>query len=156
MDRLDTLLIERVFSPAAGFCEHRLGISRWQVSMECLNGHLAFYVGGLALTIAGKGLEGGIFGDMLSALVWLLMMEGVRRVARRQAGSSLGTQTARMREWHFRTIIAAAVPISLCYANTLASACYSVSMLFLLGHLAFKASDSPPPQTRRQFARSRA
>jgi hypothetical protein len=82
-------------------------------------------------------------------------MEAVRRVAYRQAGSSIGVQTARMREWHFRLILLVSLPISVSRVDEVASACYSVSLLLLLCHLYFKACDSPPPQRRRRLAYNR-
>ncbi|HYE28828.1 MAG TPA: hypothetical protein VEA61_11445 [Allosphingosinicella sp.] len=152
MSRIDDLAIAKVFSPLAGWAEHRLGLGQWRLSLECLNGHIAFYLAGLALSIAGKGMADGIFASLLIALAWLLLMEAVRRVAYRQAGSSLGVQTARMREWHFRLILLVSLPISISRAEELANACYSVSLLLLLCHLYFKACDSPPPQGRRRLA----
>ena len=155
MNRIDELAIAKFFSPAAGWAEHRLGLGQWRIALECLNGHVAFYLAGLAFTIAGKGLEDGIFASLLVALAWLLLMEAVRRVAYRQAGSSLGVQTARMREWHFRLILLVSLPISVSRIDELANACYSVSLLLLLCHLYFKACDAPPPQSRRKLAFSR-
>ena len=152
MSRIDDLAIAKVFSPLAGWAEHRLGLGQWRLSLECLNGHIAFYLAGLARSIAGKGMADGIFASLLIALAWLLLMEAVRRVAYRQAGSSLGVQTARMREWHFRLILLVSLPISISRAEELANACYSVSLLLLLCHLYFKACDSPPPQGRRRLA----
>jgi hypothetical protein len=82
-------------------------------------------------------------------------MEALRRVACRQAGSSLGVQTARLREWHFRLILLVSLPISVSRVHEAASACYSVSLFLLLCHLYFKACDAPPPQGRRRLAFSR-
>lgn len=155
MTRIDDIVIARIFSPLAGWAEHRLGLGQWRVALECLNGHVAFYLAGLAFSLTGKGIADGIFASLLVALAWLLLMEAVRRVARRQAGSSLGVQTARLREWHFRLILLASLPVSVSRADELANACYSVSLLFLLCHLYFKACDSPPPQGRRRLAFSR-
>lgn len=152
MTRIDDLAIARFFSPLAGWAEHRLGLGQWRIALECLNGHVAFYLAGLALSIAGKGMADGIFSNLLVALAWLLLMEAVRRVAYRQAGSSLGVQTARLREWHFRLILLVALPISVSRIDELANGCYSVSLLLLLCHLYFKACDSPPPQGRRRLA----
>lgn len=153
--RIDDLAISRLFSPLAGWAEHRLGLDQWRLSLECLNGHVAFYLAGLAFSIAGKGMADGIFASLLVALAWLLLMEAVRRVARRQAGSSLGVQTARMREWHFRLILLVSLPISVSRIDELANACYSISLAFLLCHLYFKACDAPPPQGRRRLAFNR-
>jgi hypothetical protein len=147
--RIDDLALAKFFSPLAGWAEHRLGIDQWRISLECLNGHVAFYLAGLALSIGGKGMADGIFANLLVALAWLLLMEAVRRVARRQAGSSLGVQTARMREWLFRVILLVSLPVSVASIDALAGAFYSVSLFLLLCHLCFKACDSPPPQSRR-------
>lgn len=155
MTRIDDLALTRLFSPLAGWAEHRLGFSQWRVALECLNGHLAFYLGGLAFSIGGKGVNDGIFADVLVALAWLLLMEGARRIARRQAGSSIGVQTARMREWLFRVVLLVSLPISIARIDELASAFYSASLFLLVCHLYFKACDSPPPQRRRKLAYSR-
>jgi hypothetical protein len=155
VNRIDDLAIAKFFSPLAGWAEHRLGFGQWRIALECLNGHVAFYLAGLAFSIAGKGLADGIFASLLIALAWLLLMEAVRRVAQRQAGSSLGVQTARLREWHFRLILLVCLPISVSRIDALANACYSVSLLLLLCHLYFKACDSPPPQGRRRLAYNR-
>ena len=155
MTRIDDLALGKAFSPLAGWAEHRLGISQWRVSIECLNGHLAFYMAGLAFSIGGKGMTGGIFADLLIALAWLLLMEAARRIAYRQAGSSLGVQTARMREWLFRVILLVSLPISIARADEVANVFYSVSLFLLICHLYFKACDSPPPQGRRRLAYGR-
>jgi hypothetical protein len=146
---LDDLAIAKLFSPVAGWAEHRLGLGQWRIALECLNGHVAFYLAGLALSIAGKGMADGIFANLLVALAWLLLMEAVRGVARRQAGSSLGAQTARMREWLFRVILLVSLPVSIASIDGIAGAFYSVSLFLLLCHLCFKACDAPPPQHRR-------
>jgi hypothetical protein len=146
---IDDIALSKIFSPVAGWVEHRLGLSQWRVALECLNGHVAFYLAGFAFSIGGKGMTDGIFASLLVGLAWLLLMEAVRRIACRQAGSSLGVQTARMREGHFRLILLVALPISLSRIDALASACYSVSLVLLLCHLYFKACDAPPPQDRR-------
>ena len=150
------MLIERVFSPLSGALEHRLGLSRWRAAIECLNGHLAFYLAGVALGIARKGPEDAIFADLLSGLFWLGLMEGVRRAALRQAASSMGVQSARLGEWHFRTILLLMLPASLLFVRDAASFCYSASLAFLLAHVYLKASDTPPPRrgTRPAFASS--
>lgn len=156
MTQLDDLAISRIFSPVSGWAEHRLGLGQWRIALECLNGHVAFYLGGLAFSIAGKGMNDGIFANLLVALAWLLLMEAVRRVARRQAGSSLGVQTARMREWLFRLILLVSLPVSLASIRGTAGLFYSVSLLLLLCHLYFKACDAPPPHGRRRHAFSRS
>jgi len=153
--RIDDIAIARFFSPLAGWAEHRLGLGQWRIAFECLNGHIAFYLAGLAFSIAGKGMADGIFASLLVALAWLLLMEAVRRVACRQAGSSLGVQTARLREWHFRLILLVSLPISVSRIDEVAGACYSVSLALLLAHLYFKACDSPPPRGRRRLAWNR-
>jgi hypothetical protein len=147
--RIDDIAISRLFSPVAGWAEHSLGISQWRVALECLNGHVAFYLAGLAFSIGGMGLNDGIFANLLVGLAWLMLMEALRRVACRQAGSSLGVQTARMREWHFRLILLIALPISVSRIDALATACYSLSLFLLVCHLYFKACDAPPPADRR-------
>jgi hypothetical protein len=152
MTRIDDALIERVFSPLSGWLEHRLGIARWRAAIECLNGHLAFYLGGVALGIARKGPEDAIFADLLSGLFWLGLMEGVRRAALRQAGSSMGVQSARLGEWHFRAILLLMLPASLLYVRDAGSACYTASLAFLLAHLYLKASDTPPPRRTSRLA----
>ncbi len=152
MTRIDDLALTKAFSPLAGWAEHRLGLSQWRISLECLNGHLAFYLGGLALSIGGRGMNDGIFADVLVALAWLLLMEGARRVACRQAGSSIGVQTARMREWLFRVVLLLSLPLSLARIDELSNAFYSVSLFLLVCHLYFKACDSPPPQGRPRLA----
>ncbi len=149
MNPIDEIALTKIFSPVAGWAEHRLGLGQWRVALECLNGHVAFYLAGLAFSLTGKGVTDGIFANLLVGLAWLLLMEAVRRVAHRQAGSSLGVQTARMREWHFRLILLIALPISVSRIDELANACYSVSLVLLLCHLYFKACDAPPPQDRR-------
>jgi hypothetical protein len=153
--RLDDLALSKLFAPIAGLAEHRLGLGRWHLALECLNGHLAFYLAGLAFGIAGKGADDGIFADVLIALAWLALIEVVRGVARRQASSSLGVQSARMGEWHFRLILLASLPVSVVAVKDIGNACYTVSLFLLLCHLAFKACDAPPPQRRRQLAFSR-
>jgi hypothetical protein len=152
---LDDLAIAKFFSPVAGWAEHRLGLGQWRIALECLNGHVAFYLAGLAFSLTGKGMADGTFASLLVALAWLLLMEGVRRIAYRQAGSSLGVQTARMREWHFRLILLVSLPLSVSRIDGLATACYSVSLLLLVCHLYFKACDAPPPQGRRRLAFNR-
>jgi hypothetical protein len=153
--RLDETLIQCFFSPVAGWAEHRLGVGQWRLAIESLNGHLAFYLAGLAFTIGGKGADDGIFTNLVVGLAWLLLMDGVRRVANRQAGSSIGIQTARLREWHFRLIVLAMLPVSLCYVKAVSNLCYTLSLFLLLCHLYFKACDAPPPQGRRKLAFSR-
>ena len=151
MQRVDDYLIERLFSPAAGWLENRLGLGQWRMALECLNGHVAFYLAGVAFTVAEKGLRDGIFADLLAALVWLLIMEAVRRAALRQSASSLGVQTARLGERHFRYIFVAMSALSACYVESWASGCYAASLLLLLAHLYFKACDAPPPERRKSF-----
>jgi hypothetical protein len=156
VNRLDETLLSAVFAPAAGWAEHRLGVGQWKLAIEALNGHVAFYLAAVALTIAGKGPEDAIFVNLVVALAWLLLMEAVRRVARRQAGSSIGVQTARLREWHFRLILLAMLPVSLVYVKGWSNFCYTASLFLLLCHLCFKACDSPPTMGRRKLAFGRA
>lgn len=155
MGNIDDILIERVWSPAAGWLQHRLGVSSWRAAIECLNGSVAFYVLAVALEIGGKGPYDGIFVTMLRALVWLLIMEAARRVAYRQAASSVGVRTARVGEWLFRTLLLLVLPLSLCYAQHWHNLLYSVSLLLLVSHLYLKASDAPPPQPKARFAFNR-
>jgi hypothetical protein len=155
MTTFDEVLIERFYSPIAGRLKHHFGICQWRASLTCLDGSIAFYLGGVALTIGGKGMADGIFIDLLGALGWLAVMSFVRGVACRQAGSSIGTQSARFQEWLFRTVLIAMVPLSLIHVRGLTSFCFSVSLLFLVSHLYLKASDTPPPQQKRKFAFSR-
>jgi hypothetical protein len=153
---LDELLIQRVYSPLTGWFQHRLGLGQWRIATECLNGHVAFYLAGFAFAISSKGMRDGIFTDLLSALAWLAIMEFVRRVALRQAGSSMGAQTARFAERHFRFIFLLMLSVSLFYLRGWSSACYTASLLLLLSHLYFKASDTPPRRPRRSLARAGA
>jgi hypothetical protein len=152
MSGIDEILIGRLFSPAAGWLEHRLGLGRWRVAIECLNGHVACYLAGVAFAIAGKGARDGIFVDLLAALLWLCIMEAVRRAALRQAGSSVGVQTARLREQHFRYIFLVMLPVSLCYVESWAGGFYAASLALLVAHLYFKACDAPPPERRGRLA----
>jgi hypothetical protein len=154
MTRLDDLALAKLFSPAAGWAEHRLGLGQWRLSLECLNGHLVFYLAGVAFTVSGKGVTDGIFADLLIALAWLALIEVVRRIAHRQAGSSLGAQTARLREWHFRLILLVSLPVSVASVHGIGNACYSIALFLLLCHLGFKACDPPPPEDRRRLAYS--
>ena len=156
MTRIDDTLISRLFSPLAGWLEHRLGLPQWRAAMECLNGHVACYLLGVAFATAGKDMGDGIFADLLAALIWLGIMGAVRRVALRQAGSSLGVQTARLGERHFRMIFLVMLPVSLCYVEGWASGFYTASLGFLLAHLYLKAADAPPPRARRKLAFGRA
>lgn len=157
MNRVDTSLIERVYAPVVGWVQDRLGLDQWRLSIECLNGTVAFYLAGVALTISSKGVDGGIFVDLLTALLWLAFMELARRVAMRQAGSSLGRQSARMQESIFRQILVALLPLSIFYMQGLDNLCHTVSLMMLISHLYFKACDAPPPrrQGKRQIAYAR-
>ena len=152
---IDDILIARVFSPFTGWMQHRFGVCQWRLSLVCLDGNIAFYLAGVAFTIAGKGMADAIFADLLAAFAWLGLMTFVRNVAYRQAGSSMGVQTARLGEWLFRTILASALPLSLLYVTGWSGFCFSFSLLFLIAHLYFKASDSPPPQRTHKLAYSR-
>jgi hypothetical protein len=152
MALIDDVLIDRVFSPCAGWLKHHFGICQWRMSIACIDVSIVAYLAGIALTIAPKGMRDGIFADLLSALVWLLIMGMVRDRAHRQAASSLGVQTARLGEWVFRTLLLAMLPLSLLAATKGTGMCYSLSLFFLVIHLYFKAADTPPPQGRRQLA----
>jgi hypothetical protein len=155
MGTIDDLLIEKISSPLTGWMQHRLGIGQWRAAIESLNGSTVFYVAGVALELAAKGPYDGIFVTLLRALVWLLVLDFVRRVAYRQAASSVGIRTARVREWVFRTILVAVLPLSLLYAQAWDNLCYSASLLLLICHLYFKASDAPPPEPRGRLAYNR-
>jgi hypothetical protein len=153
MSPFDTAMIEKVYAPICGWARARFGVDQWRLSIECLNGTVAFYLAGVALTIAAKGMTDGIFVDLLGAVVWLAFMDGVRKVAYRQAASSLGRQSARMGESIFRHILVGLLPLSLYYVRGLDNFCHTVSLIFFISHLYFKASDSPPPR-RRGFGRA--
>ena len=155
MTRFDTIIIEKLFTPITGWVSAHLGVDQWRLALECLNGTIAFYLCGVALTIAGKGMGDGIFVDLLSAMVWLLVMDWIRKTALRQAASSLGRQTARMREALFRHLLLGILPLSLYYAEGLDDLCHSMSLVLFIAHLYFKSCDTPPPQRRTQFAYSR-
>lgn len=152
MGTIDDILIERVWTPVAGWIQHGLGVNPWRAAMECLNGSLVFYVAAVALEIAGKGPYDGIFVTMLRALVWLLVMEAVRRLAYRQAASSVGVRTARVREWLFRMVLVCMLPVSLCYADEWHNLLYSGSLMLLICHFYLKASDAPPPERKGRLA----
>jgi hypothetical protein len=152
MTPFDTAIIEKVFTPFTGWVNQRFGVDQWRLAIECLNGTVAFYLAGLALTIANKGVGDGIFTDLIAAFVWLAVMDFIRRAAYRQASSSLGRQTARMREWLFRHILLGLLPLSLYYADGLDDLCHTASLAFFIAHLYFKSCDSPPPRHRMQLA----
>jgi hypothetical protein len=155
MTPFDTAIIEKVFTPITGWVNERFGVDQWRLAIECLNGTVAFYLAGVALTIAAKGVSDGIFTDLIAAFVWLAVMDFIRRAAYRQAASSLGRQTARMREWLFRQILIGMLPLSLYYADGLDDLCHTMSLAFFIAHLYFKSCDSPPPRRRMQFVFSR-
>lgn len=146
----DHILIDRIFSPVVGWLHHRCGVDQWRLSLECLNGNVAFYLAGIALSIAAKGMADGIFIEMLKGVGWLLIVDLARRVARRQASSSMGVQSARMGEWLIRLVLVVMFPISLMHVRGLASFCFTLSLLFLILHLYFKVSDTPPPEFKRK------
>ncbi len=156
MNSLDDIIIARVFSPFAGWMQHRFGVSQWQLAMVCLDGCIAFYLGGVALTIAYKGPADAIFTDLLAAMAWLGIMTFARTIAYRQANSSMGVQSARLGEWLFRCLLTVSLPLSLTYVTGWNSLCFSVSLIFLVAHLYFKACDTPPPEQTRKLAHSRA
>ena len=152
---VDEVLIHKVYSPLAGHLRHRFGLCQWRIAIECLNGSIAFYLSAVALEIAAKGVRDGIFVTLLRALVWLLIMDWVRRVARRQAASSAGTGSARLREWLFRIILVGVLPLSLWRIAGWSSALYTASLAMLICHLYFKAADTPPPMGKRKLAFAR-
>ena len=155
MEMLDQILIDRFFSPVAGWIHHRFGVNQWRMSLECLNGNVAFYLAGIALSIAGKGMNDGIFVDLLKGVAWLMIVDFARRVALRQASSSIGMQSARMGEWLIRLVLVAMLPLSMLNVRGLTSLCFTVSLLFLVLHLYFKASDTPPPKPGRKLILAR-
>src|SRR3954471_14608949 len=112
---LDDILIHNFYSPIAGWLNQRFGVNQWRLSMECLNGNIAFYLAGIAFSIAGKGMNDGIFIDLLRGVGWLLIMDFARRVARRQAASTMGVQSARFGEWLVRLMLACMLPVSLLF-----------------------------------------
>ncbi len=156
MGSVDDLLIEKIVSPVCGWARDQWGITQWRMSIESLNGSVAFYVAAVAVEIAGKGPADGIFLIMLRALLWLLILDAARKRAYRQAASSVGSRTARAGEWLFRMILGAMLPLSLLYADGWNNIFYSVSLMLLVCHLYFKASDLPPPQPRGRLARAGA
>lgn len=155
MTPFDNAIIEKVFTPITGWVNSRFGVDQWRLAMECLNGTIAFYLAGVALTIARKGMADGIFVDLLSAILWLFVMDWIRKAALRQAASSLGHQTARMREWLFRHLLVGILPLSLYYADGLDDLCHSMSLVLFIAHLYFKSCDTPPPQRKTRLAFSR-
>lgn len=156
MGRLDDLLIDRLWSPLAGRIEQRFGIGPWRLAIECLHGSIAAYVAAVALEIATKGPQDGIFVTMLRALAWLWILDRVRRLALRQGASPSGVRAARFCEGMFRLLLAAMVPVSLCFAREPDNFLYSVSLALLACHLYLKASDAPPPERRGRLAWLRA
>ncbi len=149
MVNLDDLLLSRVFSPVSGWLKHQLGVCQWRLSVASLDVSIAAYLLGVGLSIAPKGMRDAIFVDLLSALVWLLIMSFLRDRAQRQAASTLGVQSARLGEWVFRTILTVMLPLSALSASSWPGLCYTASLLFLLCHLYLKAADTPPPTHRR-------
>jgi hypothetical protein len=152
MFRIDDILIAKVASPAVGWLEHKLGINQWRASMEALNGSVAFYMAAVTFELATAGPQTPAFIVLLRALAWLLILEKVRRIAWRQASSSIGVQTARLREWPFRVALTAMMPLSLCYASQASNLLYSASLVLLTCHLYLKASDTPPPEPSGRLA----
>jgi hypothetical protein len=150
MHRIDQFVLEKLIAPAAGWLSHKLGLGQWRLSLECLNGHLAFYLAGTALSIGKAMRSQPVYPILIAALVWLLLMQAVRHMALRQAGSSMGVQTARMAEWPVRTILILALPVTAVSVADLASACYAIALALLAGHFYFKACDTPPPRERRE------
>lgn len=156
MNSLDDIIIAKLFSPFTGWMQHRFGICQWRMSMFCLDGSIAFYLAGIAFTIARKGVNDGIFTDLLAAMSWLGIMTFARNIAHRQANSSIGVQSARLGEWFFRSLLTVSFPLSLSYITGWSSFCFSVSLFFLIAHLYFKACDTPPPQRTGKLAYNRA
>jgi hypothetical protein len=156
MTPFDTAIIEKVYTPVTGWVNARFGVDQWRLAIECLNGTIAFYLAGVAITIASKGMTDGIFADLIAAFAWLMVMDWIRKAAYHQAASSLGRQTARMGESIFRHILVGILPLSLYYLEGLDDLCHTISLVFFISHLYFKSCDTPPPQRRMQFAYNRA
>ena len=156
MTPFDTAIIEKIYTPLTGWVNSRFGVDQWRLAIECLNGTVAFYLAGVALTVASKGMNDGIFADLLAAAAWLMVMDWVRKAAHHQASSSLGRQTARMRESIFRHILVGILPLSFYYLEGIDDLCHTISLVFFISHLYFKSCDTPPPQRRTQLAYSRA
>ena len=156
MNSLDDIIIARIFSPFSGWMQHRFGISQWKLSLVCLDGCIAFYLAGVAFTIARKDIADGIFADLLAAMAWLGIMTFARNLTYRQSNSSMGVQSARLGEWLFRLLLTVSLPLSLSYISGWSSFFFSGSLAFLVCHLYFKASDTPPPEQTRRLAHSRA
>jgi hypothetical protein len=156
MTPFDTALIEKVYSPITGWMNAHFGLDQWRLAGQCLNGTAACYLAGLALTIAGKSMGDGIFTDLVVAFAWLIGIDWLRRALYRQAASSLGRQTARMRESIFRHILVGLLPLSFYYAQGPNDLCHTLSLVFFISHLYFKSCDSPPPRRRHQLAWTRA
>ena len=146
MGTIDDLLIEKIYSPLTGWLQHRLGVGQWRASIESLNGSTVFYIAGVAIELAAARPYEGISTTLLRALAWLLILDFVRKVAYRQAASSVGIRTARVREWLFRTILVAVRPLSLYYAQPGQSVLFG-SLSADLPPL-FQATDAPPPEPR--------
>ena len=79
MTPFDTVIIEKIFTPITGWVNTRFGVDQWRLAIECLNGTVAFYLAGVALTIASKGMTDAIFADLLAAFAWLMVMDWIRR-----------------------------------------------------------------------------
>jgi hypothetical protein len=156
VNSLDDIIIGRIFSPLTGWMQHRFGTDQWRLSLFCLDGSIAFYIAGIALTIARKGMMDGIFSDLLAAMGWLAIMTFARTVAIRQSGSSMGVQSARLGEWFFRSLLTVSFPLSLSYVHGWSSFFFSGSLFFLIAHLYFKACDAPPPERTLKLAFNRA
>jgi hypothetical protein len=151
MQRIDQFVLEKVYAPAAGWVRDRLGLEQWRLSLECLNGHLVFYLAGTTLTIGQTvASREPVYPVMAASLFWLLLMHAVRQMAKRQANSSLGVQTARMGEWHIRTILILAFPPLALTVHDLGGACYTIALGLLGCHFYVKACDTPPPEERRE------
>jgi hypothetical protein len=152
VNSLDDIIIGRIFSPFTGWVQHRFGVDQWRLSLFSLDGSIAFYLAGIAFTIARKGANDGIFSDLLAAMGWLAIMSFARAIALRQASSSMGVQSARLGEWFFRSLLTVSFPLSLSYVNGWSSFFFSGSLFFLIAHLYFKACDAPPPERTRKLA----
>jgi hypothetical protein len=101
-------------------------------------------------------MNDAIFLDLLRAAGWLLIVDFARRVALRQASSSIGVQSARMGEWLIRIVLLATFPLSVLHMKGFTNFCFTASLLFLVLHLYFKASDTPPPAPKQRLAPARS
>lgn len=152
MNRIDDLLISRIFSPLSGWSEHELGMPKLRLALGCIDASIGSYFLGMALSLAHKRVEEGTLSYMMAAFGWLCIMTFARRMTLREAGSSLGVQTARMRESMLRLVLLVLLPFSLIAIRGPSNLCFTLSLIFTIAHLYFKAADTPPPVRRNKLA----